>query len=59
MSQVKYPVPRGVPGPQLQQPKSRMLGGLEPTVPAGGFVPYPNPRYAMTGGMQPMGGGAN
>lgn len=24
---------------------------------AGGFVPYPNPRYVMTGGMQPMQGG--
>lgn len=24
---------------------------------AGGFVPYPNPRYALTGGMQPMQGG--
>lgn len=22
-----------------------------------GFVPYPNPRYVMTGGMQPMSGG--
>lgn len=27
--------------------------------PAAGFVPYPNPRYAMTGGMQPMSGGVN
>ena len=25
--------------------------------PAGGFVPYPNPRYALTGGMQSMAGG--
>ena len=24
---------------------------------AAGFVPYPNPRYALTGGMQPMAGG--
>lgn len=24
---------------------------------AGGFIPYPNPRYALTGGMQPMSGG--
>lgn len=23
----------------------------------GGFIPYPNPRYALTGGMQPMQGG--
>ena len=29
--------------------------GAAPVV--GGFVPYPNPRYALTGGMQPMGGG--
>jgi hypothetical protein len=26
-------------------------------VAAVGFVPYPNPRYALTGGMQPMQGG--
>lgn len=25
--------------------------------PGGGFIPYPNPRYALTGGMQPMSGG--
>ncbi len=24
---------------------------------AGGFIPYPNPRYALTGGMQPLSGG--
>lgn len=24
---------------------------------AGGFIPYPNPRYSMAGGMQPMSGG--
>ncbi len=24
---------------------------------AAGFIPYPNPRYALTGGMQPMAGG--
>ena len=23
----------------------------------GGFIPYPTPRYALTGGMQPMQGG--
>lgn len=31
--------------------------GADENSPAGGFVPYPNPRYALTGGMQPMGGG--
>lgn len=24
---------------------------------ASGFVPYPNPRYSLTSGMQPMSGG--
>lgn len=24
---------------------------------AGGFVPYPNPRYSMQAGMQPLAGG--
>ncbi len=29
---------------------------FQPTA-AGGFVPYPNPRYAMAGGMQTNNGG--
>ncbi len=28
-----------------------------PVVAGGGFIPYPNPRYALTGGMQADGGG--
>lgn len=43
-------------------PTMSVLGGrakrAQFVVPAAaGFIPYPNPRYAMTGGMQPMSGG--
>ena len=31
--------------------------GSFPAPPAGGFVPYPNPRYALDGGMQNVNGG--
>lgn len=30
--------------------------GVAPAAGGGGFIPYPNPRYSMDGGMQPMGG---
>jgi hypothetical protein len=29
----------------------------ERDTPAGGYVPYPNPRYSLQGGMQPLAGG--
>ena len=34
-----------------------MMDEVAFSVPAAGFVPYPNPRYALTGGMQSMQGG--
>ena len=38
-----------------------IVGGkvLEETTAAGGFIPYPNPRYSMAGGMQVNTGGMN
>jgi hypothetical protein len=46
---------QGYPG-LLRRPTRRAV--FLPTPPAGGgFIPYPNPRYAMTGGMQPQCGG--
>ncbi|KKL56396.1 hypothetical protein LCGC14_2245830 [marine sediment metagenome] len=41
----------------LDYETGRVLRVFMPAAPAGGFVPYPNPRYALTGGMQSMDGG--
>ena len=41
--------------PPLIYPSRRQL--ILPPAAAASFVPYPNPRYALTGGHQPLGGG--
>jgi hypothetical protein len=42
----------------VQLDKGAVPSAKSTTAPNGGFIPYPNPRYAMSGGMQSMSGGA-
>ena len=55
MSQVKYPVPRGIQSMPPRHLVSRIIGGLEPTAPAGGVEG--GGLHAIEGGMITILGG--